>query len=162
MSRQNIKKVIFFRSDSIHTYSRVTVDQNSIYRRPWSEQRYSFQSFLIIGKKIKSYTHRTFPSGNFPNVQFPMRQLLKAFLAAAIGLQSVPATPLGLLAHPSHSALPPLQLAAPQKGWPNLWEVSGWEIADMGSFYLGNCHLGSRPWENAFGMVPNKKCTLST
>ena len=118
MSRQNIKKVIFFRSDSIHTYSRVkgTVDQTSIYRRPWSEQRYSFQSFLIIGKKIKSYTHRTFPSGNFPNVQFPKRQLLKAFLAAAIGLQSVPATALGLLAHPTHSALPPLKLAAPQKG----------------------------------------------
>jgi len=68
------------------------------------------------GKKLSHTPTGFFPSGNFPNVQFPKRQLLKAFLAAAIGPQSVPATALGLLAHPSHSALPPLQLAVPQKG----------------------------------------------
>ena len=145
MSRQNIKKVIFFRSDSIHTYSRVkgTVDQTSIYRRPWSEQRYSFQSFLIIGKKIKSYTHRIFPQW----------QLLKAFLAAAIGLQSVPATPLGLLAHPSHSALPPLQLLRLRRadltfgkfpvGKLQIWEVFTWEIVT---------------WEVALGKMPLGWC----
>ena len=29
------------------------------------------------------------------------------------------------------------------------------EIAHLGSCPLGNCQLGSRPWENACGKVPN-------
>ena len=38
---------------------------------------------------------------------------------------------------------------------PNLWEVAAWYIEHLGSCHLGHCHLESRPWENAFGKVPN-------
>ena len=35
-----------------------------------------------------------------------------------------------------------------------VWEVSAWEISHWESFYLGNCHLESYPWEMAFVKVP--------
>ena len=55
-----------------------------------------------------------FPSGNFPNVQFPKRQLSTSVLAAELN----PPPPvldaaLGLLAHASRSTRPPLQPAVP-------------------------------------------------
>ena len=53
---------------------------------------------------MRQFPQDIFPSGNFPNVQFPKRKLPKSSLAAT----------LGPLAHPSSSAWPPLQLAAPQ------------------------------------------------
>ena len=75
-----------------------------------------------------------FPSGNFPNVQFPKLQLSKSVLAAAVGL----------LACYSHSARPP-RLSLPQRS-------AALEIARL---VLGNCYLGSRPWENVSGKIPN-------
>ena len=55
------------------------------------------------------------------------------------------------LAHLSRSDRPPFQPAAPQRAYPNLWEVAAWESAHLGSCHLVNCHLGSRPCEIAFG-----------
>ena len=56
----------------------------------------------------------------------------------------------------NRSARPPLQSAAPQKAYPDLWEVAAWEIAHLGNCtFRKNCHLESRPWENAYGKVPN-------
>ena len=75
-------------------------------------------------------------------MQFPKQQLPKSVIA--LGPQSVLAAALGPLVHPSRSARPPLQPAAPQRAYPNLWEVAALEIAHLGSCHLGNCHLGSR------------------
>ena len=57
--------------------------------------------------------------------------------------------------NPSRIARPPLQPAGPLRSLPNLWEFAVWEIAHLGSFHLINCHLGSRPCENACEKVPN-------
>ena len=67
-------------------------------------------------------------------------------LAAALGPQPILASARGPLVHLSRRALPPLQPAAPQR-------------ANLGRCQLGNSHLGNRPWEIAFGKVPN---TLET
>ena len=71
-------------------------------------------------------------SGNFPYEQLPKRQLPKSILAAA----------LGPLAHHSRSTFCSTQ--------------------PLGSFQLGNCNLGSRPWENAFGKDSNTLRTTCT
>ena len=64
------------------------------------------------------FPNNNFPCGNFPNVQFP-----KSVLAEAFGPKPILAAVLGPLAHPSRSAPPPLQSAAPQRAKSNLWEV---------------------------------------
>ena len=28
-----------------------------------------------------------------------------------------------------------------------IWGVAAWEIAHLWSYHLGNCHVGSGPWE---------------
>ena len=43
----------------------------------------------------------------------------------------------------------PFRPAAPQKAYPNLWEVAAWEME----------HLGSCPWEIAFGKEPKTDFT---
>ena len=40
------------------------------------------------------------------------------------------------------------------------WEIVILEIAHLGSCLSGNCHLGSCPWENAFGKVPNQNTKI--
>ena len=96
-------------------------------------------------------TFQELPSGNFPNDQFPKPQLPKSVLAAALGPQPVLIAALGPLAHPSRSARPPLQPAAPQSALPNLWKVADWEgnctfvKLPVGKLSLG---IGSRPWES--------------
>ena len=35
------------------------------------------------------------------------------------------------------------------------WEIVIWENVHLGSCRLEIAHLGSFPWENAFGKVPN-------
>jgi len=72
-------------------------------------------------------TLNTFLSSNFPDAQFPKRQLTKYVLATALGI--------------------PTQPLAPQK-------VTAWEVEHFRSCYLEKCHLKSRPWENAYVMVP--------
>ena len=37
----------------------------------------------------------------------------------------------------------------------NLLEVGDQEIPQFENCHLANCHLGSHPWENAFGKIPN-------
>ena len=86
-----------------------------------------------------------FPSGNFPSLSQPQRQAPRLFQPQRLALQPILATALS----------PPLQPAASQRAQPNLWEVAAWEIAHLGSCLMGNCHLGRRPWEKAFGKVPN-------
>ena len=76
---------------------------------------------------------------------FPMWQLPKCAISQAATSQVCP----------RRSARPPLQPVAPQRAKPNLLEVAAWEIAHLGSCHLGNWYLGSLPWENAFGKVPN-------
>ena len=80
---------------------------------------------------------------------FPKRQLSKCAISQAATSQFRPQPVLVLaldpLAHPSRSARPPLQPAAPQKAESNLWEVAAWEIAHLGSCHwkipLGSSHL---------------------
>ena len=64
---------------------------------------------------MQSLPKGIFHSGNFPNVQFHKRQLPKSVLAKALGPQSVQAMALGPLVHPSRSARPPSQPAAPER-----------------------------------------------
>ena len=90
-----------------------------------------------------------FPISNFPNVQFPERQLHESALAAALGplaCSSWSTRPLALL---SHSAQPHFSLRLLRR--PNVTLVSVSEIS-----HLRNCHLGSCPWENAFYKIPNR------
>jgi len=87
---------------------------------------------------------RCFPSGNFPrvssqmatgnfsNVQFPKRQLLISVLAADGNISNV-------------------QFPKPQ---PRRTDLIFCEIAHFGSCHLGNRHLESDFWENAFGKIP--------
>ena len=70
---------------------------------------------------------------------FPKWQLPKSVLAPALGPQPVLAAVLGPVSHPSRSAQPPLQPAAPQRAKPNLKEFVAWEIAHLGSCHLGKC-----------------------
>ena len=103
-----------------------------------------------------------FPSGNFPMVfsQMATSQMCNlpsvnfpSLFAVALGPpppQSVLAATLGPLPYPSRRARPPLQSSVPQRSLSNLFEVAAWQIG-----HLGNFHLGSRPWENDFGKVPN-------
>ena len=72
-----------------------------------------------------------FPSGNFPNVQFPKRHLLKSVLAAILCPKHVLTTARGPLTHPSQSARSSLQ-------------------------YLGTCHFVNC----TFGKLPLGKITL--
>ena len=51
-----------------------------------------------------------FPSGNFLNMQFPKRQLLKSVLATALGPKPVLAAALGPLAHTYRNACSLLHL----------------------------------------------------
>ena len=86
----------------------------------------------MFGTLLKATSQGYFSSNNFQNVQFPKRQLPK----------SVPASPLCPIAHPAHSAQPPLHslellLGHLEKG------------------HLGNCHLGSHTRENAFANKHN-------
>ena len=75
-------------------------------------------------------------SDNFPTVVFPKRQLLKSILAAA----------LGHLDHPSNSARPSFQPAAPQEakltfGKLPLRKFDFWEVAtgEIDNCYLEKC-----------------------
>ena len=86
-----------------------------------------------------------FPSGDFPNVEFPKRQLPNSVPTAALGPQHVLVSALGPLALSIRSARPPLQPAAPQRALPNHWKVATWEID-----YLASCHLGKCLWESTF------------
>ena len=89
------------------------------------------------------FPNNNFPCGNFPNVQFP-----KSVLAEAFGPKPILAAVLGPLAHPSRSAPPPLQSAAPQRAKSYLWKLSlgrfhVWEVATWEIVYwevvLENC-----------------------
>ena len=52
--------------------------------------------------------------------------------------------------------LAPIVAYGASESLPNLWEVAALEIAHLRSCHLRNCYLGgSRPWENAFGKIPN-------
>ena len=53
--------------------------------------------------------------GNFPNVQYPKRQLPKSARAAALSTHTVLAAALDPPAHPSLSARPPVQPTALQR-----------------------------------------------
>ena len=77
---------------------------------------------------------RYFSKGFFPNGNFPRVRVGQAPLGAVKGCNGDRALRLG-----------------------QTWEVAALEIAHLGSCYLGKCNLGSRPWENAFGKVPNTK-----
>ena len=81
-----------------------------------------------------------FPSWNFPNVQFLKCQLPKSVLAVALALKPVLAAALGPLTHPSLSARPPLQPAAPLVNL-HIWEVANWEILTW-EVALGKMALG--------------------
>ena len=116
-----------------------------------------------------------FICGNIPKVQFPKRQLLKFFLSFSAN-QTDLVTALSYLVRSSHSTQLPSQIQSQRsaplpnlaerfqphcslrcfQGPNNIWEVSAWDIKHLESCHLGNFHLDSHLWENAFGEIPNK------
>ena len=83
-----------------------------------------------------------FLSGNFPSLLQPQRSTLQPVLAAALGTQAHP----NCSSQPSWCSLRRLRRANLTFGKLTLEKLHIWEVC-----FLGNCHLGSRPWENAFG-----------
>ena len=106
------------------------------------------KSGILDQSMLDTFPKNFFPNGNFPNVQFPKRQLPKSVLAAALSLQHVIAAALGPLAHPSHSAQPSLQPAAPQRAQHNLWECCGLGNCTFRKLSLVKSPLGICLWES--------------
>ena len=92
------------------------------------------------GNFPKDFSEAATSQGYFPNWQLP-----KCEISQALVPQPVLAVELGPLARPSRSARPPNCSLRRLRG-PNL---------TFGSFRLGSCHFGGRPWKNAFGKAPN-------
>ena len=86
----------------------------------------------------------TFPSGNYEN-----------FLAAALVPYPVIDAELSPLANPSCIARPSIETCCALEVIAKSFGSCRFGHCTFGSFYLENCHLERRPWENAFGKIPN-------
>ena len=108
--------------------------------------KYVMYSFILMLQVLsqRPFPKRILPKGlvsqeetsqmcNFPSLSQTQRLTPQPVLAAA----------LGPFAHPSRNIRPNCSLR--RLKMPNL---------PLGSCRLGNFHLESRPWENAFGKVP--------